>query len=740
MLCLGFLLILTTLVSSAQIYDNFSSICFDTSKWEIRQDVEGQPFMEEYGIDLGSGNFHTQENTIGDKRVYLVPKHNFTTGDVLEYDTNLISKENHYMQMVLLTGEQYIRIGIFGYISGVQGYDELGISHIKIEFQENNLHLIRTAPSGLVLTDDLPLTKTNGNYDLYIGSVSGHNGRTHIDYDNFQIYKKIIVGAYQIDNDFYNITNECFDTLRTKRILFGSRSWGLNTVDGLKALAKENPKYNLTIEQYRTDSPSNQIIPNNTFDNPKLVQYVFDYWPTEKRWQLFNDYIRNNSNKIDFAFEYLYSSGLQDAQSMYYGYNSAFDSLRHDYPNINFAFATHHVSTMQTPNSTWNIQSKWYSDMVFEKYTGVVPILDIRDIVSTKPDGEICQFEYNGTTYRSLCPEYNNNSGDGIHPSTPEAEKRLARGVFVLLSKVYCEQAQQNQTSQCTQNSDCDDGLYCNGVETCLNEKCIAGTNVQCNDGITCTSDSCNEITDICEYTPNNNLCLPLPFGCLTCSCDKILGCKYLPENCEHSINPSMKLYLPFDGNANDESGNGNNGVVYGATLTADRNGNLNSAYYFDGVNNYIDVGTSKFGIDNTNEFTISMWVKSVVPRNAYTRTLIIRGKYVYPYWFMYYGNKIKTAVRTNTPNYFLSNKTLVEDQWNHIAYSYKDGETNIYLNGVLDKTDSLTGNLNFYKNTEKTIIGANIDSGNSFKGTIDEVRIYNKALTPEEIAELFNR
>ena len=175
------------LPTTSNLYDDFSSGTLDTSKWEIRQDVENQSFMNEYWIDSNLGNFHTQQNTTGDYRVYLVPKRNFTTGDVLEYDTNLISKENNYMQMVLLTGDQYIRVGIFGNSSGTQGYDELGISHIKIEFQENNFYLERTTPSGITLIDNLPLTKTNGNYELYIGSVSGHNGKVHIDYDNFSI-------------------------------------------------------------------------------------------------------------------------------------------------------------------------------------------------------------------------------------------------------------------------------------------------------------------------------------------------------------------------------------------------------------------------------------------------------------------------------------------------------------------------------------------------------------------------
>jgi len=49
-----------------------------------------------------------------------------------------------------------------------------------------------------------------------------------------------------------------------------------------------------------------------------------------------------------------------------------------------------------------------------------------------------------------------------------------------------------------------------------------------------------------------------------------------------------LVAWYPFNGNANDESGNGNNGVVNGATLTADRFGNANGAYSFDGVNSFI--------------------------------------------------------------------------------------------------------------------------------------------------------
>ena len=66
--------------------------------------------------------------------------------------------------------------------------------------------------------------------------------------------------------------------------------------------------------------------------------------------------------------------------------------------------------------------------------------------------------------------------------------------------------------------------------------------------------------------------------------------------------------YWPFNGNANDESGNGNHGTVNGATLTSDRNGTANSAYSFNGVSNYIEIpNNSKFrGLDN---ISIVAWI-----------------------------------------------------------------------------------------------------------------------------------
>ena len=75
----------------------------------------------------------------------------------------------------------------------------------------------------------------------------------------------------------------------------------------------------------------------------------------------------------------------------------------------------------------------------------------------------------------------------------------------------------------------------------------------------------------------------------------------------------SLVAYYPFNGNANDESGNGNNGTNYGATPTIDRFGNANTAYSFNGTSNYIQIPTSTSFQSINSEVTISSWVKKVV-------------------------------------------------------------------------------------------------------------------------------
>jgi len=186
-LLIGLFIISISMISafnpSCSIYDDFSSGTLNTDKWEIRQDVEGQPFMNENWTDPILNNFHTQQNSIADRRSYLFQKKKFTTGDILRYDSDVLSGQGTYANMVLLTGDQYIRIGMRG---PAAGFDELGVAYMELEFQENNLHITRETPSQVILIDNLALSNPNGTYEFYIGAFSGSNGMVHMDFDNFE--------------------------------------------------------------------------------------------------------------------------------------------------------------------------------------------------------------------------------------------------------------------------------------------------------------------------------------------------------------------------------------------------------------------------------------------------------------------------------------------------------------------------------------------------------------------------
>jgi hypothetical protein len=76
-------------------------------------------------------------------------------------------------------------------------------------------------------------------------------------------------------------------------------------------------------------------------------------------------------------------------------------------------------------------------------------------------------------------------------------------------------------------------------------------------------------------------------------------------------LTDGLVAYYPFNDNANDESGNGNNGTAMGATLTTDRFGNPNSAFVFDGTNDYIALDDHYANGNSLAQFSVSVWYKT---------------------------------------------------------------------------------------------------------------------------------
>ncbi len=90
---------------------------------------------------------------------------------------------------------------------------------------------------------------------------------------------------------------------------------------------------------------------------------------------------------------------------------------------------------------------------------------------------------------------------------------------------------------QCTIPADCDDGLFCNGVEDCVAGTCVAGTAVNCNDGVACTVDTCNEGTASCDNVANNANCDDGLFCNGAETCDAVLDCQAgTAVNCDDGV------------------------------------------------------------------------------------------------------------------------------------------------------------------------------------------------------------
>ncbi len=206
--------------------------------------------------------------------------------------------------------------------------------------------------------------------------------------------------------------------------------------------------------------------------------------------------------------------------------------------------------------------------------------------------------------------------------------------------------------------------------------------------------------------------------------------------------------WWPFNGNANDESGNGNNGSVNGATLTADRLGNANSAYNFDGVDDYISGTSNNLNVVSTNKLSITSWINvnqfAAAPAASklitHTDASNIGQQYALSIGndgsiYFLAGNG---AFENNGPNISPAGQ-IQNNAWVHVAVVVSIDSVKLYLNGnmIMGKSEDD----NFPINPIDVFVFSSITNttfNKLFNGSIDDIGIWNRALTPQEIIALY--
>ncbi len=211
----------------------------------------------------------------------------------------------------------------------------------------------------------------------------------------------------------------------------------------------------------------------------------------------------------------------------------------------------------------------------------------------------------------------------------------------------------------------------------------------------------------------------------------------------------SLLLYMPFDGDALDISGNNNHGTLYNVELDTDRFGVPNKAYRFNGTNSYIDIAASPSmnRIQTSDLLSISAWIRmndwgfgggvfSIFERyNQGTDSgwLFEVNSYV--------GGMLFLADETGGTDWVDCDYTWNFDQWYNVCLTYDQAEgfANFYVDSVLVCATPYDAPINVTDTTAHFVIGRSLAGPDEYSnGLVDDYKIFNRVLTQEEIGNIY--
>ena len=219
----------------------------------------------------------------------------------------------------------------------------------------------------------------------------------------------------------------------------------------------------------------------------------------------------------------------------------------------------------------------------------------------------------------------------------------------------------------------------------------------------------------------------------------------YIPAN-------GLVAWYPFNGNASDESGNGHDGTVEGAVLAADRFSNSNGAYFFDGDDRIFPANPGGYPLQ---ERTTSVWMKSNVPVTGGRTLMGYGGSSCGNSWLLTYnnlGNQPYTSNAFEIQGHCNNNSVAAPlppeefTNWHLVVVRTSAAGTDVLIDGVLGEhssvfIDDTAPGCAVFGATPSTSGGCYYQDSNNalWNGWLDDIGIWNRALSDEEIAGLYN-
>ncbi len=208
-------------------------------------------------------------------------------------------------------------------------------------------------------------------------------------------------------------------------------------------------------------------------------------------------------------------------------------------------------------------------------------------------------------------------------------------------------------------------------------------------------------------------------------------------------INRGLIAWFPFNTDARDTTGP-NDGTVYKARLETGRCGQ--GAYYFNGGDSYIDCGNDRSLNVRFPGLTVAVWIRPMETSELQLGSIVTKWAFdpmrdQFGMWINK-SYKIIFAVsnRSKREDGTFSKTALKPREWHHVVGTWRpNGEIRIYIDGKLDNTGRQTGRgINTTSNVSLKIGRQKVRRDRPYKGYVEEVRIYGRALHPEEIKTLY--